>query len=520
MQTPHRYVFPQLHKTYVSINEETDKQREELELKFITQEKSLCDFLSVKRAEELLDNAFEAHPIRQSALVRRKKDKVVFDRFDFDESHLRFIIHTLVDHELIQQKHLESGLEIDQKGLPLPMLNYLLDQQFKTKSSQAKLLKFLCMREYSRNFQVFTYKIPQRPKLDFISLQTTQIPRFFALPTKMELEDSHVPLIRSLIETNDTHTTWLKLALLKQKLMVEHDVRPAQLKEFLERFPCDFVVGKHRQALSVRLTTAEEAEQEALNMSQDSQKLDISGISGLELEEEHTFDLPDFELPHDFEVVVSHDEKIIQKWVFDNVQFPLLQNEKIVIGIDSEWSIINLNPLAIINPHLFHNLKRKHHLREHDQGSFPDLIQISTERTCLLLQTLGGQIQPPQELVQILCDPRVLKVFCNYTSDLLRLKNWLQHFDIHVAMPGLIDIDEKGVGCSRLCAEKLKLNYSKQRSLQLSRWSKRELSNEQISYAAKDAYLNVLFYENDPSMAKEVSDTIEKKKKKENTNEQ
>jgi hypothetical protein len=290
--------------------------------------------------------------------------------------------------------------------------------------------------------------------------------------------------------------------------MEEHDVRAVQLKEFLDKYPSDFIIGQNRKALSVRLATIEEVEKQSLDISITSDQLDLE-------EQVQVSDLPDFELPENFDIVVSHDERVIQKWIFDNVQLPLVTQENIVIGIDSEWSIIHLHPLVIVNPHLFHLVKRKYGLREHDQGQFPDLIQISTNKSCLLLQTLGGAVHPPEELVQIFADPRVLKVFCNYSSDLLRLKQWFLHFGIETRMPSLIDIDENSQGCSKLCVEKLKQNYTKQRGLQLSRWSKRELSADQISYAAKDAYLNVLFYEKDPSMAKYVSDVIKEKKKKE-----
>jgi hypothetical protein len=500
--------IPQLFAKYVLINEETDRERDELEAKFISSQKTLFDLTSVKHAEQLIDNAFESHSIRQAALIRRKKQRIIYDKFEFEECHLRFLVETLIEHEVLQQRHLESGLEIDQKGMNLNLLIFLFEKKFGKKMSTAKLYKFISMREYSRTFKIFSYKITKRPRVEFVSLLSTKIPRFVPLPLKVELEHSseHVALVRYIIENNGTE--WIKIGKLKDVLMNKYDVKPVHIKEFLEKYKDEFVVGKYKQSLSVRLITQEEYNsrvKESNKEEKSENELDTS------LEEEQIFDLPDFELPKDFEVTVSHNEKIIQRWIYDNIHLPLLEQDNIIVGIDSEWSIIHLNHLAIINPHLFHNLSRKNRLKEHDHHDLPDLLQISTDKKCLLLQTLGGEIRPPEELVRMFSDARVLKIFCNYASDLAKLRNWFELYRIDISMPGLIDIDEKGVGCSRLCAEKLKMNYTKQRSLQLSRWSKRELSAEQKDYAAKDAYLNVLFYKCDPSMAKIVSDTPKKK---------
>ncbi|KAL0485243.1 3'-5' exonuclease [Acrasis kona] len=534
-----------LFSTYQKVTEEVQNKIKEAEEWFAASD--LHNEIGEVEAENYVDFIYDAHPVRSSAF-RRKIDNST--KHDLNQEHLEYLINLLTEWEYEQQNYAQSALELEQKGLPIYFLNYSLEKEFGVTFSDAKLKRFMLLRSYNRTFRIFSYHShPKAPKNDYASLHSNMIPKFEALPDYDELEDSpeHVEIVKSIVSNQES----IGLRDIQQQLKRHNIVtQDHTLIKFLQSHtlffqPCD------KRWFKVRSTTKEEFEKiekemekkkkerekkkKSMEKKKSKQKPEVRGdgndeedeedaaeqedlaesVTKLELDVQDIPDnLPSFQLPKDYKITVCNDELAIGEWVKDNILSLVVEDQIFVVGIDSEWSVIDVHPLYAMNPHWFYNIKKRYNLREAAGTKYPDLIQISTDKACLLIQTRGGKVRPPPELLEMYSNEKIAKVYCNYTSDLVYLLQWFKYHSITLKMPGLIDIDVKGIGCSKLCAIKLKKNYTKQRELQLSRWSRRKLTSDQIEYAAKDAYLNVLFYKVDPTMAVAVPDQIKKKEPK------
>ena len=158
----------------------------------------------------------------------------------------------------------------------------------------------------------------------------------------------------------------------------------------------------------------------------------------------------------------------------------LLENcldEPLVVGFDTEWDI---------------------------KGSFPeirtDLIQVCPSDTHVYLFHISCMGNLPACLRRLIENPYILKTGVNIRNDIYRLQ---KQFDVASNGFDLIDLSEMANhvllssqcwSLDRLCEHVLKKQLPKDHSTRCSRWSDFHLSNEQISYAATDAYVSRKLY--------------------------
>lgn len=212
--------------------------------------------------------------------------------------------------------------------------------------------------------------------------------------------------------------------------------------------------------------------------------------------------LPTFALPANYSIVSSSNKRVIAQWFQDNIWSKLSGvTDNFVVGVDTEWDFFK--PLGTSGKY-YHPI-------------FPDIIQIATETSCLLIQTHEGKINPHQDFIAFVMDQRITKVFCNYVNDMFRLENWIQKHKHHMTtsqsttstvpnVPFLnsiinsvevfkfIELDTKLFGAGNLCESYLSQRLEKDVNVVFSRWSRKKLERSQKKYAAIDAFLNLQLY--------------------------
>lgn len=220
-------------------------------------------------------------------------------------------------------------------------------------------------------------------------------------------------------------------------------------------------------------------------------------------------------------VLTTKDPSIIERWLEDNVNSD--GNDYTVLGFDQE---------SIAKPPWMP-----------ERISLPDgpaTIQLSTPTSCIIIQLSrcgdGSALYAPEILRRVINDPKIIKVGVGIDDDALELYRWSKksfesapgksaderqqqssqlwemtsRFDIGCVLPnnkrsGIRELGEKILGAeiikSKVCfpaiaflraeanMHNLSFSHALSKKLSMSNWGSRHLTLEQISYAARDAWV-------------------------------
>ncbi|KAL3826318.1 hypothetical protein ACHAXA_003642 [Cyclostephanos tholiformis] len=200
-------------------------------------------------------------------------------------------------------------------------------------------------------------------------------------------------------------------------------------------------------------------------------------------------------------VLTTKDPNIIQRWLEDNVVID--GNEYAMLGFDLE---------SIAKPPWMP-----------ERASLPDgpaTIQLSTTTSCIIIQLSrcgdGSALYGPEILRQVINNPKIIKVGVGIDDDALELYRWSKsslenapgrsvrenqqqssqlwemtsRFDI-----GCILQKNKRSGIRELAQKILGAEINKSKILSMSNWGTRHLTLDQISYAARDAWVSAAVVE-------------------------
>ncbi len=124
----------------------------------------------------------------------------------------------------------------------------------------------------------------------------------------------------------------------------------------------------------------------------------------------------------------------------------------------------------------------------HHYGTFISLVQISTRERNWILDVL--KVKNPKELITILHNPKIQKVFHDVSFDLRILFNQFncKPKNIFDTLIAALFLNKENLGLGSLFEEYFDLK--KEKKFQRVDWTKRPLSKEMLEYATKDsAYL-------------------------------
>ncbi|KAL9641456.1 hypothetical protein ABK040_013381 [Willaertia magna] len=348
-----------------------------------------------------------------------------------------------------------------------------------------------------------------------------------------------------------------KLSLLRKLLFNKYDFKHFNLISFLQAFPQHFIVNTKSTKQKVRIITKEQdlnnfkpkienvLFSEKVIKSVNKNNNELQQLNEEDNNKQKKKELPILELPKDFKIISTFKEEEVDQWINENIYQPLQNNnENVVIGMDTEFDLFKLNKNYQLNPVLHEKLwilfKKqkeesinnksyykeediqllKNYLREYDQNIYPDLIQISTVNSCLLYNTCEGRVKPSNLFRKIMMDKNVIKCWCSYSEDVRVISAWFKYYDnldnnngitTNVlnkeeeevykkeqedgGFKGLIELDSSQLGVANLIESSLGMKMGKERQVQVSRWSRKYLSEIQRKYAAQDAYINCLLYQ-------------------------
>jgi hypothetical protein len=152
--------------------------------------------------------------------------------------------------------------------------------------------------------------------------------------------------------------------------------------------------------------------------------------------------------------------------------------EKGIIGLDIEWDPCTLHGVT---------------------DTDPALLQLSTATTTILIRLRIENKKPrqlPSCILNLLLDKRIIFVGNYIKGDLTRLSN-AYHFDTSAIL--FCDLSREAIrrnynleshSLSYLCRRFLQKELPKESKIRLSRWSQPQLSDDQVKYAALDAYIS------------------------------
>ncbi|KAG2388790.1 hypothetical protein C9374_000229 [Naegleria lovaniensis] len=364
---------------------------------------------------------------------------------------------------------------------------------------------------------------------------------FRNLPEKKILDvnnEEHIKLILKILsEDFPKNRTAFKLSVLRKVIFNKYDYKPFNLVSFLCCFPQHFQINPKANKKVKRILPAVDdykprIENLMFGSGVESKKSQSSNVVDSALTK------PLFELPasDQYTVVFATNPSDVDDWI-EKYIYQALEvggEDTVVVGMDTEFDLFKLNKNYQLNPVLHEKLwklfkKQKQfcsttgisiynnaeseylktqYFKEFEQTAFPDLIQLSTGSSCLLYGGCEGIHAPSPLFVQLMYDKRVLKTWCSYGEDVKLIKLWFQHFEMAPQgkeFESLIELDASQKGASYLCEQLLGMKMAKERSVQVSRWSRLNLSTIQKKYAAQDSYLNWLLFSKMESERKDYS---------------
>ncbi|KAL7550650.1 hypothetical protein ACHAWF_013863 [Thalassiosira exigua] len=160
-----------------------------------------------------------------------------------------------------------------------------------------------------------------------------------------------------------------------------------------------------------------------------------------------------------------------------------------------------------------------------DRASLPDgpaTVQLSTPSSCIIVQLArcgdGSAIHAPDILRSIINDPMIIKVGVGIDDDALELYRWSKksydnyggidtngngqtqqlwemssRFDLGRVLPN--ENPSHRFGIRELARRILGAEVKKSKRLSMSNWGNRHLTMDQISYAARDAWVSAAIVE-------------------------
>uniref|UniRef100_H2YDP4 Exonuclease 3'-5' domain-containing protein 2 n=1 Tax=Ciona savignyi TaxID=51511 RepID=H2YDP4_CIOSA len=179
-----------------------------------------------------------------------------------------------------------------------------------------------------------------------------------------------------------------------------------------------------------------------------------------------------------YNVVSKHTNSSVKAHVvsqcqdFENVLDLFLQELQHVkvIGFDCEWTSLSGKPLPVA------------------------LLQLSTvSGFCLLIRLCCYTGNLPRQLLDVLSDVRIIKVGVGPLEDAKKLLH-----DYGIVVSGCLDLrsldmrnrqTKDHIGLKGLALLYLDVSMNKSKHIQCSNWQSKTLSNEQIHYAANDAFI-------------------------------
>lgn len=205
-----------------------------------------------------------------------------------------------------------------------------------------------------------------------------------------------------------------------------------------------------------------------------------------------------FELPSHFKITTTSSLNVVREWIDNNIK-----EECTAVGIDTENDFIRYEHVDVPGDTQRHIL--------------PDLISISTEDACLLIQTNFYSVEDnnepqhdaPDGLLKLLSNGNIKKIFFGVEIDLKKIVQWLHakfsHQSIVTQFTGSIFNKQEKMGyvdmqslpwrsLKKACSRVLGLLAEKSVEATFSRWSRRSLKDNQMQYAAQDACITLLVY--------------------------
>eukprot|EP00584_Thalassiosira_punctigera_P024925 CAMPEP_0172557342 /NCGR_PEP_ID=MMETSP1067-20121228/72684_1 /TAXON_ID=265564 ORGANISM="Thalassiosira punctigera, Strain Tpunct2005C2" /NCGR_SAMPLE_ID=MMETSP1067 /ASSEMBLY_ACC=CAM_ASM_000444 /LENGTH=431 /DNA_ID=CAMNT_0013346401 /DNA_START=33 /DNA_END=1328 /DNA_ORIENTATION=+ len=203
--------------------------------------------------------------------------------------------------------------------------------------------------------------------------------------------------------------------------------------------------------------------------------------------------------------LTTKDSRIIERWLDDHVG-SIAPNEYTILGFDQE---------SIAKPPWWP-----------ERASLPDgpaTIQLSTPASSIIIQLSlcgdGSALHAPDILRNVINNPRIIKVGVGIDDDALELYRWSkksyeeaerecahkerQHspqlwemtsrFDLGCILPNKHPSHRSGI--RELAQKILGVEIIKSKKLSMSNWGKRYLTLDQISYAARDAWVSAAILE-------------------------
>lgn len=156
-----------------------------------------------------------------------------------------------------------------------------------------------------------------------------------------------------------------------------------------------------------------------------------------------------------------------------------------------------------------------------ERSSLPDgpaTIQLSTPASCIIIQLSrcgdGSALHAPDILRSVINNPKIIKVGVGIDDDALELYRWSKEsyennadadqqqqqlwemtsrFDIGCILPD--NNPSRRAGIRELAQKVLGVEVVKSKKLSMSNWGNRYLSLQQISYAARDAWVSAAILE-------------------------
>lgn len=199
-------------------------------------------------------------------------------------------------------------------------------------------------------------------------------------------------------------------------------------------------------------------------------------------------------------VLTTKDSNIIRRWLEEHV--PLYSGVSNNNNGCEEASVLGFDVESIAKPPW-----------RPERASLPDgpaTVQLSTTDSCLIVQLArcgdGSVKNAPQILRDLVNNPNIIKVGVGIDDDALELYRWSEEgqtgmesmernlwemtsrFDIGCVLPG--NNPGRRLGLRELAKTILGVDISKNKKIQMSNWGKKHLTPDQISYAARDAWVS------------------------------
>ncbi|BCS83118.1 putative 3'-5' exonuclease [Cotonvirus japonicus] len=247
--------------------------------------------------------------------------------------------------------------------------------------------------------------------------------------------------------------------------------RNMTISKFVKKFPTLFSIDN--QIISTKLIE-----------HNDINNIDLSLINDMWFNEVDDFVLTEkkfnktlhfFELPNDFDIIVTRDEDMCNTWITENI----FNVEITKIGLDTETIITG-------------------------QQEKTSIVQISTGQKNIIIQ-VNSMAHLPDKFVELLSDKLITKIGVAIGFDVNSLCKWfdlkcvnsvLDLSDLSKLLPEF-STEKQNIGLKTLAATMLDV-YLDNKDLcdvKKSDWNADILSKQQINYAIADSFISLLIYE-------------------------